>query len=584
MTLEHPYLLALGVVTIVLLALEKLPMIVAGVLLVVAVTLPGLLPVERAVSGFAHSAVVTVAALFVVGEAFLRTGAASLLAARILSRTGSSEASIGLLIMLMAAVLSAFVNNTLVVVTFLPVVTSICRTTGLAPSRLLMLLSYASILGGLCTLVGTSTNLLVSGALEEHGRPGLGMFELTPIGIVLAGVGILWLALVGRRQLPRIPSLATMPGAQELREYVMEVRIGPRSRLLNRPVRDFGAAPAVRPMLIVRDEKVLAPPFRDLTIAAHDLLVLTGPVEELTALQVAERTPAGEGDTFDPGTMSFFEVALTHTSGQIGKRVRQLRLKSEHGAVPVALQRAGHHLRDRLDELIVHAGDVLLAFGDDRSKVSLRRSPDYHLIEGVDEVVYHRHKAPLAFAIIGLVLVLFVTGVVHTCVAALIGATLMVVTGCLGVRQAQTAVNWPVLVFIGGTIALSRAMELQETDRVVGEFLASTFGGHGPGVLLVGMFLITAVLTEFLSNNAVAVIMTPIALAAAAAAGVDDRSLALAVAYAASLSFANPFAYKPNILVFGPGGYRFRDFMRVGLPLALVLWTSGALLLAWSLA
>jgi di/tricarboxylate transporter len=599
MELVHLYVLGLAVAATVLLALEKAHLSVLGVGLIVGVALPGLVDIHDAVAGFANPAVVTVAALYVVGEAFLRTGAASILANRILARVGGSEIVVAAMVMLLAALLSAFVNNILVVVTFLPVVTSICRRTSLTPSRLLIPLSFASILGGMCTLVGTSTNLLVSGVLTENGRAPIGMFEMTGPGVVLAVVGLTYTLFFGRRLLPRVSTLAGQISSTALQEYVTEITVGQDSPWIGTPVADFGIrrkedtgearreAPRARVSMLVRREVVIRAPFSDLAIEAGDILVVSGRVQDLADLyggaparrQGAVDVPADE--RYDPGSMSFFELAMTPVSGALGRRIRDLELKRVHGAVVVGLMRNGSHHQQRFADLRLRTGDVLLAFGDDRARESLRRGGDYHLIEGVDESIYRREKAGTA-AIVLLSVVFsfaFLGDYLHPATVALSGALAMVLTGCVNVRQANQAVNWPIITFIAGTIALSNALRASGADELLGRGIADSLGGRGDFALLAGMYLGTVVLTELLSNNAVAVLMTPVALATAEAAGVEPRPLVLAVAFGASTSFANPSAYKTNLMVFGPGGYRFRDFFVSGIGVDLVLITTGLIVL-----
>ncbi|MEZ5967227.1 MAG: SLC13 family permease [Planctomycetota bacterium] len=582
MTLPAVYVLALAVLAVVLLATEKAHLSVIGVGMVLAVALPGLIGVEDALAGLANPAVVTVAALYVVGEGFLRTGAATMVANRILERTGAREWTVVCLVMLMSAGLSAFVNNTLVVVTLMPVITSICTRTGLFPSRMLIPLSFASILGGMCTLVGTSTTLLVHGVLLDLGRPGLGMFEITPAGVVLAAVGLAYLGFAGRRMLPRVPSLAVLAGAQNIKEYVTEITVGRGSSLIGKPVASVGetATPGVtRPVMLIRKETMRRPPFRDEVILEGDSLVVSGSSQDLAVLQRGAAAGAASPDRYDPATMSFFELAPTPGSGLVGRRIRDLGLKSLHDVVVVALMRRGAHLRDRLGNLRLQSGDVLLAFGSERAKARLRRSHDVHLIEGVHEEIFHVEKAAIAFLGVALVLTLFVTGLVDTSLAALAGALFMVVTRCLSVREAHNAVNWPIILFVAGTLALSKALVATGGAAAIAAGLADSLGRLGPRALVAGTFLVCIVLTEMLSNNAVAIMMTPIAVAMANSAGVSDRPLVLAVALGASCSFANPMGYKTNLLVFGAGGYRFRNFVAVGLPLDLLLAVTGALLI-----
>lgn len=583
MTPAQVYLLLLPLVAIALMVTEKAHMSLIGVGLVLAVAVPGMVPPDIAVSGLANPAIVTVAALFVVGEGFMRTGAAAILADRLLERTGGREGMVVLLVMLMAGFLSAFVNNTMVVITFLPVVTSICRRTGLLPSRILLPLSYATVFGGMCSLVGTSTNLLVSGVMADAGMRQLGMFEQAPAGLLVAAVGLGYVLLT-RRFLPRIPSLTSRMAGAAAREYVTEITIGEGSRLIGRAMQEmrFGDAEGkARPLMLVRNQTMLWPPFGTLTVQAGDILVVSGKLQDLADLTHEVSTNMHGAESYDPATMSFFELSLAPDSPLVGCRVRDTQLKARFDAAVVAVQRAGRHLRERLGDLRLSSGDVLLVFGDDRSKALLRQSHEVHLLEGVRGVVYSREQAPRAFAIMVGMMALFVTGAVSPEIAALSGAMATVLLRCLSVPAALAAVDWSIVLFLGGILALGHALEHQGVVAMVANGIATNLGDLGPAGVLACLTVACALMTELFSNNAVAVLMTPVAIATAQQLHVDPRPLCIGVAIGASCCFANPMGYKVHLIVLGPGGYRFRHFVKIGLPMTVLAGVTAAFGIPW---
>ncbi|GAB4147438.1 MAG: SLC13 family permease [Planctomycetota bacterium] len=584
MTLAQAYLLLLPLLAIALLATDKAHMSVIGVGLVLATAVPGLVSPDDAVSGFANPAIVTVAALFVVGEGFLRTGAAAILADRLLRRTGGRESTVILLVMLMAGFLSAFVNNTLVVITFLPVVTSICRAAKLFPSRILIPLSYATVFGGMCSLVGTSTNLLVSGVMTDAGLDPLSMFEQAPAGLCVAAIGILYVVLLARRFLPRTPSLTSQMARAAAREFVTEIAIKEGSKLVGMRLSSLSAgdrAGRARPLMLVRDEAMRWPPFEDLEIEPGDILVVSGKLEDIADLTHQGSTSMHGAEEYDPATMSFFEVALAPDSPLVGMKVGKTQFKNRFDAAIVAVQRAGQHLRERLADLRLRSGDVLLVFGDDKSKARLRQSHEVHLLEGVRGVVYRRSQAPKAFAVMISMLLLFVSGVVRPEIAALAGAMAIVLLRCLPVPAALAAVDWSIVLFLGGILALGRAMQQQGLIESVADWIAVGLGDLGTVWVLAALTMGSAWMTELFSNNAVAVLMTPIAVATAQKLHADPRPFCIAVAIAASCCFANPLGYQVHLIVLGPGGYRFRHFLRIGLPTTLLISTSAAAAICW---
>jgi di/tricarboxylate transporter len=384
-----------------------------------------------------------------------------------------------------------------------------------------------------------------------------------------------------------VPSLATQPGSEEVREFVTEITVGSDSPLIGTLVSDIGKrqkGKRARAVTLVRNEHLMGPPFQNLRVKAGDSLMVSGPVQDLAVIQRESDSGVGpmSRDRYDPRTMTFFELVLTPSSSLAGRRVSDLALKREHNAAVAGLLRGGQHHRQRFADMTLSGGDVLLAFGDDRSKESLRQSRDFHLIEGIGEHVNHLEKAPAAFLITAAVIVMFVTGLLDIAIAALLGAVLMVLTGCLGVRRAHNAVNWPILFFIVGALALSKGAEASGANQALADACTHVFGGLTPYALMAGLFMSTILLTEILTNNAVAIILTPVAVKIGAATGIEDpRALVMSVVFGASCCFANPLGYHTNLLVLGPGGYRFRDFLKLGLPLDLLLCGVGVIIIPW---
>ena len=328
-----------------------------------------------------------------------------------------------------------------------------------------------------------------------------------------------------------MPSLATQPDSDATREFVTEVTVGDGSPLIGELVAEVGQrkkGKRARPVTLVRNEYLMYPPFENLKVKAGDSLMISGPVQDLAVIRQESDSSvrAVSADRYNPRTMTFFELVLAPNSSLVGRRIRDLKLKSQHGAAIAGVLRAGEHHRQRFAEMMLSGGDVLLAFGDDRSKDSLRNGHDFHLIEGIGEHINHLELAPRAFLIMAAVIAMFITGVLHIAIAALLGGLLMVLTGCLTVRQAHHAINWPVLVFIAGALALSQGANNTEADKALADLITHGFGELTPYVLMAGLFMCTVLLTEMLTNTAVAIILTPVALKIGTAAGIGLNSLA----------------------------------------------------------
>jgi di/tricarboxylate transporter len=546
----------------------------------------GLLGVHDALAGFGNSAVLTIASLYIIGEGLNRTGAVEFIARWVMRYSQNRERRMVLLVSLIAGVMSAFLNNTGVVVVFIPILVGLAKDSGVAASRLLIPLAFASILGGMVTLVGTSTNLLVSGVAQDAGYAPLSMFEMTPVGIVILLAGVLFISVFVRRLLPERQSLSAMMAGPGSREYVTELSISPTSPLLGQKYDEIFASSRAELLFYARDDTMVMPSYAGHTIQKGDVIMLRGNVDTLAGLQDEFGLRLLAETRFDPKSMQFFELAISPHSSIVGRTVGDLHLWRDYGAILVAVLRDGRHIRERASKQVLHAGDLLLVSGDEESQNRVRAQNDFFLLTGAHDWVVLRGKARLSLGLAVLVMALFslcsLGGVVHLLpVIALFGALAMVGSGCLTTRRAYQSIDWPILLFVVGTIGLGKAMEHSGVASFLAGGIVDSLMGFGPMAVLGGVLLLCGVLTNFISNQAVAVLLTPIAIGAAkqvqAIEGLSEtefepvvRSFILAVAFGASISFATPVGHQSNLMVYGPGGYKFSDYMRMGVPVSIV--------------
>ena len=574
--------------TVLLLITELVPHGLTGLCAIVALTLTGALSAEEAFAGFSNAAVVTVASMYVMSAAVVRTGAAAALANR-LTRPGEGHAQRAYLLLLLATMaFSAFVNNTPLILIFLPLVLGLARQMGEAPSRLLIPLSFVSILGGSTTLIGTSTNLVVASSLREAsgGAMELGMFDFSRLGVILAIAGGVVIVLLRKRVLPERPSLGLLTQKGIAVEYVTEITVlegGPLvGRTLGEIDREDVLGAGMRVLQIVRGE-VIRRPRPEQRLRAADLLLVKGDPESVLQLRLTEggrTTNAGHSDSVRGVGLTLFELVVTPGSPWVSRRVADLNLHDAFDASVFAVQRHGAHLREQIDQLALHPGDVLLLQGSEDSMRRLRDESGVLVIEGVDQIARNTRRAPMAVLALATFVLLGVTGTVAVEVAALAAALICVLSGCLSVRRAYESIDWDVLFVIAGTLALGVACARSGLAAIVAESVLEFATPFGTRAALAVILVFTALLTQVLSNNATAAVMTPIAYQMGIELeSADPLPYVMAVAFGANCSFLTPVSYNTNLIVYGPGGYHFRDFLRLGLPLAIVFLALAILLL-----
>ena len=579
---------SLGIICALLIFFHFFPVIHDGV--------PALTP-GRILQGFANPALITVLALLVMGQGMVRTGVLDR-GANLLLGVGGGSLTVSLLLILVAAMaVSAFLNNIPVVVIFIPIMQALAHRYGRSASKLMIPLSYGSVLGGMTTLIGSSTNLLVNSALIEVKATPFGFFDFTIPGLVMASVGLIYVLLVAPRLLPDRYGMADSIVDGDGKHFVAQITVTAESELVGKdaPGGHFSVLPDKTLRMVQRGEQAILPPFEDFTVRPGDILVVSATRKALGNFLAEDpgllypdleedRDVPGQvtsGGRWLEGGQALAEVMVAPASGLAGFTLPQIGFRYKTHCIVLGLQRRSRMVRERITGIRLRAGDVLLVQGQPDDIAALKRFRDVVLLEWSAEelpVLDHAKRATLIFIT---VLALAASGVVPIVVAALTGAAAMVVVGVLNVRQAFQAVDPKIVTTIGAALALG--VTLQETGgaRYIAQGLLTTLGDAGPATILSLFFLLVAGLSNIISTKTAAVLFTPIAVDLAVAVGVEPQVFAVAVVFAANCSFASPLGYQTNLLVMGPGHYKFIDFVRAGTPLIVLMWIVFSLFAPW---
>ncbi len=580
MNIEIILVFAVAIGAVILFATEKLSVDLVALLIMASLLSLGIIKSDEAIAGFSNKATVTVAAMFVLSAGLFKTGAVSYLA-KLTTIVFKKNYWLGLItVMVSVAFFSAFINNTPVVAVFIPILLGVAREIKASASKLLMPMSFASMFGGVCTLIGTSTNILVSSIAEERGQPAFSMFEIAPLGLIMFTVGMIYMLLIGIRLIPDRRHEGDLIESFDLQEYITEVVLLENAPSVGHSIKD---APIVRELDLAiidiqRGDEVISVPSPDFVLREGDVLRVRCDLEKFNKLQ--ERTGVLFKSQFkwhdsdvETTDAKLVEVVVVFNSRLVGKSLAELQFRETFGAIVLALRHRGKLMRDKIADTKLSAGDTLLLEVKSERINQLRQDPSFVIISDSDQVVYRRSRLIPALMIVAGVIVTATLGIAPIVVSSVIGAILLILVGCIKMEEVYQAIEWRIIFLLAGVLTLEAAMENSGAAPLISSTIISVVSSWGGLVALLSAFyLMTFVFTEMMSNNATAALLTPIAIATANTLNVSPRPFLVAVMFAASASFMTPVGYQTNTLIYGPGRYRFADFLRVGTPLNLIFW------------
>ncbi|MEQ8283212.1 MAG: SLC13 family permease [Parvibaculum sp.] len=603
---------AMVLAAVVLFSMERLTLEISALVILTALLVffylfpvPGpdgrnLLGTTALMSGFANPALIAVLALLVIGQGMFQTGALDGVTRTVADFGSRHPARTIFLTFLLIGFASAFLNNTPIVVMFIPVLATLAGRFGQRAPKVMMTLSFVSILGGMTTLIGSSTNLLAAGVVLNTHLPPIGIFDFVVPGVFLATIGFLYATLVVPRLVPdRAGPAQEIGGADQGsgKQYIAQIEVN-----AGHPLVGIGAIaglfPPLRDMtvrMIQRGEHPILPPFEDVTLVPGDVIIIAATRQTLTASlksgskifegMLEERFAEGAGNGDAPsrpgGELTLVEAVVAPGSRMIGQTIEQIAFRHQTGCIVLGVQRRSRMIRTLLNDIRLEAGDVLLVLGKSAHIQELRHNRDVLLLEWSATELPDPKLAHRALAVFGIMVATVLLGWLPIEIAAVAGAGAIIATGVLNVRQAARAIDRRIFLMVGAMLGVATALDVTGGAQAIAQASVALFSGYGVPVILSAFFLAAAITTNVLTNNATAVLFTPIAISTANQLGVDPMVFVYAVIFAANCSFATPMGYQTNLLVMGPGHYEFRDFVRAGTPLVILLWLAYSFFAPW---